>query len=81
MKTKLTALKQKAKRLLGGQILKFGLAVGVAALLAIGGLALLVNIMDHKQEAKNPFFRAVDGWDAVIIWSDPLITKSTLALT
>jgi nitrite reductase (cytochrome c-552) len=47
----------------GGQVLKFGLAIGVAALLAIGGLALLVNIMEHKQEAKNPFFRVVDLTD------------------
>ena len=63
MKTKLTSLNHKAKRLLGGQILKFGLAVGIAALVAIGGLALLVNIMEHKQEAKNPFFRVVELTD------------------
>ena len=63
MKTKLTYLNQKAKRLHGGQILKFGLAVGIAALVAIGGLALLVNIMEHKQEAKNPFFRVVELTD------------------
>jgi nitrite reductase (cytochrome c-552) len=63
MKTKLTYLNQKAKRLRGGQILKFGLAVGIAALVAIGGLALLVNIMEHKQEAKNPFFRVVELTD------------------
>lgn len=63
MKTKLTFRNQHAKRLFGGQILKFGLAVGIAALVAIGGLALLVNIMEHKQEAKNPFFRVVELTD------------------
>ncbi|MCU0784105.1 MAG: ammonia-forming cytochrome c nitrite reductase subunit c552 [Verrucomicrobia bacterium] len=47
----------------GGQILKFGLAVGIAALAAIGGLALLMNIMEHKQEARNPFFRVVELTD------------------
>jgi nitrite reductase (cytochrome c-552) len=52
-----------SSRRAGGQILKFGLAVGIAALAAIGGLALLVNIMEHKQEAKNPFFRVVELTD------------------
>jgi nitrite reductase (cytochrome c-552) len=32
----------------------------VAALVAMGGLALLINIFEHKQEAKNPFFRVVE---------------------
>src|SRR5688572_24730590 len=63
MKTKLTSRNQKTKRLFGGQILKFGLAVGIAALVAIGGLALLVNIMERKQEAQNPFFRVVELTD------------------
>jgi nitrite reductase (cytochrome c-552) len=31
----------------------------LAALVAIGGLALLVNIIERKQEAQNPFFRVV----------------------
>jgi nitrite reductase (cytochrome c-552) len=47
----------------GGQILKFGLATAVAALLAVAGLALLVNIMERKQEARNPFFRVVELTD------------------
>jgi nitrite reductase (cytochrome c-552) len=54
----------------GGQVLKFGLAVAVAALLAIGGLALLVNIMERKQDAKNPFFRVVELTDDTV---DPAI--------
>jgi Formate-dependent nitrite reductase, periplasmic cytochrome c552 subunit len=49
----------------GGQILKFAVATTVAALIAIGGLALLVNIMEHKQEAKNPFFRVVELNDTI----------------
>jgi nitrite reductase (cytochrome c-552) len=54
----------------GGQVLKFAIAAGVAALLAIGGLALLMNIMERKQEAKNPFFRVVELTDDT---TDPAI--------
>ncbi|MFO1498954.1 MAG: ammonia-forming cytochrome c nitrite reductase subunit c552 [Verrucomicrobiota bacterium] len=54
----------------GGQALKFGVALGAAALLAIGGLALLINIMEHKQEAKNPFFRVVELTDET---EDPVV--------
>lgn len=32
----------------------------VAALAAVGGLALLVNILERKQEARNPFYRVVE---------------------
>ena len=31
------------------------LATVIAALAAVAGVALLVNIMERKQEAKNPF--------------------------
>ncbi|HMP82826.1 MAG TPA: ammonia-forming cytochrome c nitrite reductase subunit c552 [Verrucomicrobiota bacterium] len=58
------------KRMAGGQILKFGLAIVVAALIAIAGLALLVNIMEHKQDAKNPFFRVVELTDDI---NDPAV--------
>jgi nitrite reductase (cytochrome c-552) len=47
----------------GGQIIKFGVATAVAALAAVAGLALLMNIMEHKQEAKKPFFRVVELTD------------------
>lgn len=41
----------------------FVATVAVAAVVAVGGLALLINIMEHKQEAKNPFFRVVELTD------------------
>jgi nitrite reductase (cytochrome c-552) len=43
----------------------------VAALVAMGGLALLVNIFERKQEARNPFYRVVeitDDTDDPAIW-------------
>jgi nitrite reductase (cytochrome c-552) len=46
------------------------LAAIVAALAAVGGVALLVNIMEHKQEARNPFFRVVELTDET---EDPAI--------
>jgi nitrite reductase (cytochrome c-552) len=36
---------------------------GVAVLVSVGGLALLMNIVERKQEAKNPFFRVVELTD------------------
>jgi nitrite reductase (cytochrome c-552) len=48
----------------GGRSFKLvALAAIVAALAAVGGVALLVNIMEHKQEARNPFFRVVELTD------------------
>jgi nitrite reductase (cytochrome c-552) len=35
----------------------------VAALAAVGGAALLVNILERKQEARNPFYRVVELTD------------------
>lgn len=35
----------------------------VAAAAAFGSAAMLVNIMEHKQEARNPFFRVVELTD------------------
>jgi nitrite reductase (cytochrome c-552) len=46
------------------------LAAIVAALAAVAGVALLVNIMEHKQEARNPFFRVVELTDET---EDPAI--------
>jgi nitrite reductase (cytochrome c-552) len=43
----------------------------VAALVGAGVTALLVNIFEHKQEAKNPFFRVVeldDRTDDPAVW-------------
>ncbi len=42
----------------------------VSALVAVGGVALLVNIMEHKQMAKNPFYRVVELTDET---EDPAI--------
>ena len=42
----------------------------VAALAAAGGAALLINIMDRKQEARNPFYRVVEITDET---EDPAI--------
>jgi len=44
--------------------------VAIAAVASIAGLALLVNIFERKQEAKNPFFRVVELDDAV---EDPAV--------
>jgi nitrite reductase (cytochrome c-552) len=41
-----------------------GVALG-AALAAVVAVALLVNIMERKQEAKNPFYRVVDLTDDI----------------
>lgn len=38
-------------------------AAAAAALVAVGGLALLTSVIEHKQEAKNPFFRVVELTD------------------
>src|SRR5215210_8164104 len=42
---------------------KFLLAVVVTALVTIAIAALLVNIFERKQEARNPFFRVVELTD------------------
>ncbi len=39
------------------------LVVIIAAAAMVGGLALLVNIMERKQEARNPFYRVVELTD------------------
>ena len=61
MKTNLSLHKLPRQR--GGQILKFGAVIAATALLTVGGLALLMSIMEHKQEARKPFFKVVDLTD------------------
>ena len=49
------------------------LLIGVAlaaAVLAVAAVALLINIFEHKQEAKNPFYRVVQLTDET---EDPAI--------
>ena len=50
---------------------RFLLFVGVAALITAGIAALLVNIFERKQEARNPFYRVVeltDDTDDPAVW-------------
>ena len=49
---------------------RFLLAVVIATFAAVGALALLMNIFERKQEAKYPFFRAVELTDDT---TDPAI--------
>jgi hypothetical protein len=42
---------------------RFLLFVGVGALITAGIVALLVNIFERKQEARNPFYRVVELTD------------------
>ncbi|HWQ35752.1 MAG TPA: ammonia-forming cytochrome c nitrite reductase subunit c552 [Blastocatellia bacterium] len=46
------------------------LTAAIALLAALGGTALLVNIIERKQEARNPFFRVVEITDET---EDPAI--------
>src|SRR5687768_15165225 len=51
---------------------RFVITVAVAALAAAGGVALLVNILERKQEGKNPFYRVVelnDDLEDAEIWA------------
>ncbi len=50
--------------------IRFLLAVFVAAFAAVAALALLMNIFERKQEARNPFFRVVELTDDT---TDPAI--------
>src|SRR5258706_10135475 len=50
--------------------LRFLLFVGVGALISAGIVALLVNIFERKQEARNPFYRVVQLTDTT---EDPAV--------
>ncbi|RUO92814.1 ammonia-forming cytochrome c nitrite reductase subunit c552 [Corallococcus sp. AB018] len=59
---------EKRRRFSGTQLV---VAVAVAAALASAGVtALLVNIMERKQEARNPFYRVVELDDTI---TDPAV--------
>lgn len=53
-----------------GTLARFLLAAVLAAFAAVGGLALLLNIFERKQEAKVPFFRVVELTDET---TDPAV--------
>ena len=38
----------------------FTVAVLVSILVAVGAMMLLINILERKQEGKNPFYRVVE---------------------
>ena len=38
----------------------FTVAVLASILVAVGAMMLLINILERKQEAKNPFYRVVE---------------------
>lgn len=44
---------------------KLYLLIIIAAVMAIGSTALLINILEHKQEAKNPFYRVTELNDEI----------------
>jgi len=58
------------RRAQAGAIAPIALFALVAAIVAIGAAALLVNIMEKKQEARNPFFRVVEVTDEM---DDPAV--------
>jgi nitrite reductase (cytochrome c-552) len=49
---------------------KFYILIVVASIMAIGSTALLINILEHKQEAKNPFYKVTELTDEI---DDPSI--------
>ena len=46
------------------------LIAGLAILAGVGGVALLVNILERKSEARNPFYRVVELTDTL---TDPAV--------
>lgn len=58
--------KQKDKSSRRRRSLRFVGLVALVVLATVFGLALLVNIFQHKQEARNPFFRVVELTDDTV---------------
>ncbi len=54
----------------GRPILRLVMAAVIAAVAVVAALAMLVNILERKQEAKQPFFRVVELTDET---EDPLV--------
>ncbi len=54
------------RRQRGSRIGLIALITAVATAVAAGSAALLVNILERKQEAKNPFFRVVELTDQTV---------------
>jgi nitrite reductase (cytochrome c-552) len=71
MKTNLFFMNRNTQQASGSQVVKLGVIIAVTALLTVGGLALLISILEHKQEAKKPFFKVVeltDDTDDPAVW-------------
>src|ERR1041385_6596034 len=51
--------------------------VALAAVATIALVALLINIFEHKQEAKNPFYRVVELNDTI---DDPAVWAKNFPL-
>ncbi|MCI0612294.1 ammonia-forming cytochrome c nitrite reductase subunit c552, partial [bacterium] len=49
---------------------RFFLLIGLSAIAGAAAVALLVNVMERKQEAKNPFYRVVELTDETV---DPVV--------
>jgi nitrite reductase (cytochrome c-552) len=53
-----------------GAVSRWALLLALGIVVAVGTTALLVTIVEHKQEARNPFFRVVDLSDTT---EDPAV--------
>jgi nitrite reductase (cytochrome c-552) len=82
--TNQTGKPNRPQRVVGSRLL---IVMVIAAIAAVIGLALLVNIVERKQEARNPFFRVVeltDDTDDPAVWGKnfPLqYTRSAITMS